>query len=440
MDFSTKSLKNLVSDVTTVFTRAKQYAEETIGTAERTELDSEYEQLAERADCYRQWTERIVSKLEAVIQPNPNMRYGEMLIERTMGSNTELIKSRDNRLRNLDYLGNDMIDAGIAFGPSTLYGSALVKVGKHQTELGQAEKDFVQNAYRTIIIPLRKFLDEDMKTIAKERKVLETKRLDLDVAKNRLRKAKSQDSQNNPKLKPEMIENEIEEAERDLKHCQEEFDRQIEITKLLLEGITSAQANHVRCLNDFAQCQIEYYHQCFRHMANLQREINQPPPPPPSSTLNDQSLPNGGGGGDGGATLKDSNNPATIKMTSNHHKMRTTSNNSAATAMEAIDLIHHTNIDNNSTTVPMDLSSSSSSTTTTTTSTINKRRAKCLNTYYAQSNDELALLADEIIYVTLIDHKNQQQSIDDTSDWMYGERLSDGRKGKVPVAYLEILN
>lgn len=84
-----------------------------------------------------------------------------------------------------------------------------------------------------------------------------------------------------PKLKPEMIENEIEEvynqiffslsislffnlfffvliiimihwfvflqfsitpqAERDLKHCQEEFDRQIEITKLLLEGITSAQ-------------------------------------------------------------------------------------------------------------------------------------------------------------------------------------------------------
>ena len=50
-----------------------QYAEETIGTAERTELDSEYEQLAERADCYRQWTERIVSKLEAVIQPNPSL-------------------------------------------------------------------------------------------------------------------------------------------------------------------------------------------------------------------------------------------------------------------------------------------------------------------------------------------------------------------------------
>ncbi|KAH9421089.1 Endophilin-B1 [Dermatophagoides pteronyssinus] len=425
MDFSTKSLKNLVSDVTTVFTRAKQYAEETIGTAERTELDNEYEKLAERADCYRQWTERIVSKLEAVIQPNPNMRYGEMLIERTMGSNNDLIKSRDNRLRNLEYLGNDMIDAGIAFGPTTLYGSALVKIGKHQTELGQAEKDFVQNSYRTIIIPLRKFLDEDMKTIAKERKVLETKRLDLDAAKSRLRKAKSQDSQNNPKLKPEMIENEIKEAERDLKHCQEEFDRQIEITKLLLEGITSAQANHVRCLNDFAQCQIEYYHQCFRHMANLQREINQPLS---LSILNDQSLSNGG-------TLMND-----LKMTSNNHRMRTSSlsNNSTSTAMEAIDLIHHSNNNNNKNniaTIPIDLSSS---TTNNIINNNNKRRAKCLNNYQAQSDDELSLLADEIIYVTLIDHhKNNNESI---SDWMYGERLSDGQKGKVPVAYLEILN
>lgn len=88
------------------------------------------------------------------------MRYGDMLIER-MG--TEI---KRDRLRNLEYLGNDMIEAGIAFGPSTLYGNCLVKVGKHQTSLGQAEKTFVQNTYRTIIIPLRKFLDEDMKTIA----------------------------------------------------------------------------------------------------------------------------------------------------------------------------------------------------------------------------------------------------------------------------------
>ena len=120
-----------------------------------------------------------------------DMRYGDLLIEK-MG--TEI---KRDRLRNLEYLGNDMIDAGIAFGPSTVYGGALVKVGKTEQLLGQAEKDFVLNSYRTFIIPFRKFLDEDMKTIAKERKVLETKRLDLDAAKNRLKKAKNMDTQNN---------------------------------------------------------------------------------------------------------------------------------------------------------------------------------------------------------------------------------------------------
>ena len=82
-----------------------------------------------------------------------DMRYGDLLIEK-MG--TEI---KRDRLRNYEYLGNDMIDAGIAFGPSTVYGNALVKVGKTQQSLGQAEKDFVLNSYRTFIIPFRKFLD-----------------------------------------------------------------------------------------------------------------------------------------------------------------------------------------------------------------------------------------------------------------------------------------
>lgn len=104
---------------------------------------------------------------------------------------------KKERLRNLEWLGNDMIDAGIDFGPGTVYGSALIKVGQAQQRLGQSERDFVTNAYRGFVEPLRKFLDEDMKTIMKERKILEQKRLDLDLCKNRLRKAKTMEAQNN---------------------------------------------------------------------------------------------------------------------------------------------------------------------------------------------------------------------------------------------------
>ncbi|XP_054164203.1 endophilin-B1-like isoform X3 [Oppia nitens] len=269
MDFSAKSLKGLVSDVGTVFTRAKQYAEETIGTAEKTELDAQFESLADRADRTKLWTERIVSKTEAVLQPNPNTRYGDMIFDK-------IGPLKGERTRNLEALGTDMIDAGVEYGPGTVYGSALIKVGKAQQSLGGTEREFVANSDRNFVQPLRKFLDEDMRTITKERKILETKRLDLDAAKNRLRKAKTLESQTNSKLKPEMIAKEIDQAEHELRLAQEDFDRQIEITRLLLEGISAAHSNHVRCLNDFVTAQIAFYARCNQHMCDLQRELQSP--------------------------------------------------------------------------------------------------------------------------------------------------------------------
>lgn len=411
MDFTSKSIKTLFSDVTTVFTRAKQYAEETIGTAERTELDQQYESLAERADTCKQWTERIVAKLEAVIQPNPNMRYGDILIER-MGTEVK----RD-RLRNLEYLGNDMIDAGIAFNPSSVYGNALVKVGKAQQNLGQTERDFVANSYRTFIIPLRKFLEEDMKTITKERKVLETKRLDLDAAKSRLRKAKNMETQSN--------------AERDLKRAQEEFERQIEITKLLLEGLSSTQANHVRCLNDFVTSQIEFYNQCYRHMLNLQRELSyanssnrsasfaigdssthlhfQTSHLPINTNSIEPTLPQ---------KQKQSENESITAIISPTNSVISSHNLSAAHDSN-LSIRQSINRNNDNDELPS-----------------GKRRARCLNDYTAQESSEMNLSANEIIIVS--------HSKDLDPEWMLAERfnqeLGKTETGKVPVAYLEILN
>ena len=50
----------------------KQYTEEKLGQAEKTELDAHFENLLQRADNTRQWTESILSQTEAVLQPNPS--------------------------------------------------------------------------------------------------------------------------------------------------------------------------------------------------------------------------------------------------------------------------------------------------------------------------------------------------------------------------------
>lgn len=46
-----------------------------------------------------------------------------------------------------------------------LLGSALVKCGQMQQKLAEAERQFVQSSITNFLLPLKAFLDGDMKTI-----------------------------------------------------------------------------------------------------------------------------------------------------------------------------------------------------------------------------------------------------------------------------------
>ncbi|XP_023722658.1 endophilin-B1 isoform X1 [Cryptotermes secundus] len=261
MDFN---MKKLVRDAGTALSRVVQLTEEKLGTSEKTELDARFENLAERSDTTKVWTEKILRDTEAVLTPNPGNRVEDFLFEK-------IEKKRPNRLSNLEYLGLDMIEAGNEFGPGTAYGSALIKVGQCEQRLGQTERDFISSAGHCYVQPLRKFLEGEMKTILKERSLLESKRLDLDACKNRLRKARSmQGQQSKDGVSPEVL---LEQAEKELRVAQSEFDRQAEITKLLLEGVSSSHANHLRCLHEFVDTQVRFYAQCHSVMQDLQRDM-----------------------------------------------------------------------------------------------------------------------------------------------------------------------
>ena len=117
----------------------------------------------------KSFTEKILYNTEAVLIPNPGIRIGDFIYDK-------MEKKRPSRLSNLEYLGLDMIEAGNEFGPGTVYGSTLVKVGQCEQKLGQTEREFVRSAIMCFTQNLRKFLDGEMKTIMKEKSLLETKR------------------------------------------------------------------------------------------------------------------------------------------------------------------------------------------------------------------------------------------------------------------------
>ncbi|XP_074655481.1 endophilin-B1-like [Tubulanus polymorphus] len=253
MDF-----KKFTSDATTLFSRAKQYTEEKLGSAEKTEYDSHFETLLLRADKTKEWTERILKQTECVLQPNPSIRYEQLIYEK-------VDKKKRDLVTNEEQLGQFMVDAGNEFGPGTSYGNALIKCGQAEMRIGLAQKEYINNAHGNFLTPLKNFLEGDMKTVQKERKILETKRLDLDAAKNKVRKAKAGQSKEQ--------DEELAKAEKEEKSCQLEFDRQAEVTKLLLEGISSTHTSHLRCLNDFIESQLNYTSQCQQYLTDLQRDL-----------------------------------------------------------------------------------------------------------------------------------------------------------------------
>ena len=115
-----------------MFNRAKQFTEERLGKAERTENDVAFENLAKRTDKIKGYSEKLVKNTEAVLVPNPAARLETFMFDIAP---MDKIGVTNTRLTNLEYLGADMIEAGNEFSSGTPYGSALIRVG--QTEQGK---------------------------------------------------------------------------------------------------------------------------------------------------------------------------------------------------------------------------------------------------------------------------------------------------------------
>ncbi|KAM4696541.1 endophilin-B2 [Rhinophrynus dorsalis] len=390
MDFN---VKKLASDAGVFFTRAVQFTEEKLGAAEKTELDAHFENLLSRADSTKNWTEKILRQTEVLLQPNPSARVEEFLYEK-------LDRKVPSRVTNGELLGQYMTEAANDFGPGTPYGQTLIKVGETQKRLGVAERDFIHSSSINFLTPLRNFLEGDWRTISKERRILQNRRLDLDACKARLKKAKAAEAKaaalpDFQETRPRnyvlsasasaLWSDEVDKAEHELRVAQTEFDRQAEVTRLLLEGISSTHVNHLRCLHEFAESQATYFAQCYQYMVDLQKQLGRFP----TSFV--------GNAGTASPPLSTSPPPATLPV------LQAVSTNPGEVTLN-----------------PAEVKPPASGT----------RKARVLYDYEAADSNELALAADELITVYSLPGMDP--------DWLVGERGN--KKGKVPVTYLELLS
>uniref|UniRef100_A0A3B4YP26 Endophilin-B1-like n=1 Tax=Seriola lalandi dorsalis TaxID=1841481 RepID=A0A3B4YP26_SERLL len=246
-------LTRLAVDAGQFINRAVQYTEESIGQADKTELEPGLEQLLALADATKTCTDKIICQTEVLLQPNPGARLEDRLYE-------HLDWSVPSRPRALEALGDQMTQAGLEIGSTTPYGeSALLRCGEVQKQLSEEERKLVQSTNIHFLTPLRSFTEGEFRDIQDERRMLVNKRLDLDIAKTRLRKAHEADREAR--------------AEMELRICQSLFDRQTEMTRRALEGISNTHTNHMRSLTDFVEAQACFFDQCNQHAQELQKQV-----------------------------------------------------------------------------------------------------------------------------------------------------------------------
>ncbi|XP_027543498.1 endophilin-B2 isoform X3 [Neopelma chrysocephalum] len=403
------NVKKLASDAGVFFSRAMQFTEEKLGQAEKTELDAHFENLLARADCTKNWTEKILRQTEVLLQPNPSARVEEFLYEK-------LDRKVPSRVTNGELLAQYMTEAANDFGPGTPYGKTLIKVGETQRRLGAAEREFIHSASINFLTPLRNFLEGDWRTISKERRILQNRRLDLDACKARLKKAKAAEAKaacegdavpDFQETRPRnyvlsasasaLWSDEVEKAEHELRLTQTEFDRQAEVTRLLLEGISSTHVNHLRCLHEFVESQTNYYAQCYQFMLDLQKQLGRF-----SGTFV--------GNADSSSPAAAPSPPAVAAATLP----------AVPTIPVVPTIVGVPNTVAEGVLNPNEVKPPASGT----------RKARVLYDYEAADSTELALLADEMITVYSLPGMDP--------DWLIGERGN--QKGKVPVTYLELLS
>ncbi|XP_067327895.1 endophilin-B2 isoform X2 [Anolis sagrei] len=449
MDFN---MKKLASDAGVFFTRAVQFTEEKLGQAEKTELDAHFENLLVRADNTKNWTEKILRQTEVLLQPNPSARVEEFLYEK-------LDRKVPSRVTNGELLAQYMTEAANDFGPTSPYGKTLIKVGETERRLGGAERDFIHSSSINFLNPLRNFLEGDWRTISKERRILQNRRLDLDACKARLKKAKAAEAKAaavpdfnetrprnyilsasasappclasismNPLVRaasvlewagrraccgkempkaPLLWSDEVEKAEHELRVAQTEFDRQAEVTRLLLEGISSTHVNHLRCLHEFAEAQTTYYAQCYQYMLDLQKQLG---------NSRGEMLPGTFvGNAESVSPPPDNASPTVAAAASSVAGPAVPTIPVVPTAVGAPGSAPSVEALNAS-----DVKPPASGT----------RKARVLYDYEAADSSELSLLSDEMITVYSLPGMDP--------DWLVGERGN--QKGKVPVTYLELLS
>jgi len=239
------------------FDRAKQFSQEKMGSAVKTEYDQEFAALAARVECTKNSINSTANASRNFIQPNVGARLEDMFNEKVTGKGSAI----DKRASYADLLGSSMKSGGQEIGETTQVGQTMVEVGGTFERIGMLEREYLSDVYTKFFKPFSNHLQVEWGNVTTEKRRLELARLDLDAAKAKVRTART----------PEVMQ----QNEQKVRESQAAFDRQFEQTKILLTDADRKSGEFCHYLEEFIRSQMNFHEQAHKMLEETYNKMKQ---------------------------------------------------------------------------------------------------------------------------------------------------------------------
>jgi len=220
----------------------KQWTNEKVGRAKKTEMDEELKQLISETDLQREYFERLQKTLADYIH----------IYDKRVDTQEE------KKIQPVNAMGLLTINFGTIYPANSALGQALLRYGEGHTKLSEIQSDFVSRSRRGFENYLNSFSAE-MKNYSQLKKKYDHRRLDLDEIQDRVKKSS--------KEKPQLVQ--------ELRVSQDKYEESLdELTRKIFD-LNNCNNRHLESLKDFCLSELEYHRNAVEILTDVYNNISE---------------------------------------------------------------------------------------------------------------------------------------------------------------------
>ncbi|VDM58936.1 unnamed protein product [Angiostrongylus costaricensis] len=229
------------------FNKANQYLSETMGAAEATKLDDQYNNMEKNIDLTYELISALVAGTNEYLQPNPATR-AKMA---TMGAISKVrgtVKAEPYP-QTEGMLSEIMHKYGSALGDSSDLGKALLDAAEAYRHMADIKYQMEENVKQNFIDPLTHLQNNELKDVNHHRTKLKGRRLDYDCKKRQQRRDE------------EMIQ------------AEEKLEESKRLAEMAMFNVLSNDVEQVSQLRALVDAQLDFHRQTVQILEGLQAQL-----------------------------------------------------------------------------------------------------------------------------------------------------------------------